>query len=117
MSKIIIYGIPNCDATKKAMAWLGKNKIAFLFHDYKQQGISKQKLEKWFDIADWETIFNRRSTTWRELTAAEQDKVTSPSSAIQLMIKSNSIIKRPIIEMGNDLLIGFNEIEYSRAFK
>lgn len=117
MSKIIIYGIPNCDATKKAIKWLSKKKINFLFHDYKQEGISKQKLEKWVTVADWETIFNRRSTTWRELTAAEQEKITNPASAIGLMIKSNSIIKRPIIEYGNKLIVGFNEEQYNKQLK
>ena len=99
------------------MAWLGKKKIAFLFHDYKQQGINKQKLEKWFTLADWEMIFNRRSTTWRELTAVEQGKITNPASAIELMIKSNSIIKRPIIEFNNKLIIGFNEEQYNKQLK
>ena len=117
MSKLIIYGIPNCDATKKAMAWLGKNKIPFSFHDYKQEGISKQKLEQWIDAANWETVFNKRSTTWRELAEAEQKKITNPSSAIALMLKHTSIIKRPVIESGNTLIIGFNEEQYKNQLK
>ncbi len=117
MSKMIIYGIPNCDATKKAMTWLNNNKINFLFHDYKQQGISKQKLEQWFAQAGWETVFNRRSTTWRELTAAEQNKITNPASAIELMLKSNSIIKRPIVEYGSKMIVGFDEEQYNKQLK
>ena len=117
MSKIIIYGIPNCDVTKKAMAWFSKNKIAFSFHDYKPEGVSKQKLEQWFTKADWRTIFNKRSNTWRELPAAEQKKITNPSSAIALMLRQTSIIKRPVIEYGNKLIIGFNEEHYNNQLK
>ena len=65
MAEIMVYGIPNCDSTKKAMAWLKNNNIAFTFHDYKKTGISKQKLEAWCNNKGWETILNKRSTTWR----------------------------------------------------
>jgi len=116
MAKIIVYGIPNCDTTKKALAWLSKKNIPFSFHDYKQQGINKEKLNDWCNRKGWELIFNKRSTTWRELTEAEQEKVRDQSSAIKIMIQYNSIIKRPIIEKGNDLLVGFNEEQYKRAF-
>lgn len=109
MSKITLYGIPNCDTTKKAMNWLKKNKIDYAFHDYKQEGITKAKLEEWGKKASWETFFNKRSTTWKELPAAEQSKVTDQSSAIKVMIENNSIIKRPIIESGGELIIGYNE--------
>jgi arsenate reductase (glutaredoxin) len=109
MSKITLYGIPNCDTTKKAMNWLNKNKVAYTFHDYKQQGITKAKLEEWNKKAGWETFFNKRSTTWKELPAAEQNKVTDISAAIKVMMAHNSIIKRPIIENGEKLIIGFNE--------
>ena len=114
---IIVYGIPNCDATKKAISWLNKNKIAFSFHDYKQEEISAVKIEEWFAKENWQNIFNKRSTTWRELAATEQNKITGASSAIKIMLTQNSIIKRPIIEHGNKLIIGFNEKEYQEAFK
>lgn len=117
MAVITLYGIPNCDITKKAMAWLDKKKIAYSFHDYKQQGISKQKLNEWIDKAGLEAIFNKRSTTWRELPEAEQKKAGDLPYAIQLMTKHTSIIKRPVIENGNGLIVGFNEEQYKRAFK
>jgi arsenate reductase (glutaredoxin) len=117
MSKTTIYGIPNCDTSKKALTWLSKNNIAFTFHDYKLQGISKEKLEEWCNQKGWELIFNKRSTTWRELPKAEQDKVINQSTAIKIMVKNTSIIKRPLVEYNNNLLVGFNEEEYKRAFK
>ena len=117
MAKVILYGIPNCDTTKKAIAWLNKKKIGFSFHDYKQSGISKQKLDEWCSKAGLETIFNKRSTTWRELPGAEQKKATDQPSAIKLMMDHTSIIKRPVIENGNDLVVGFKEAEFMKAFK
>ena len=109
MSKITIYGIPNCDTTKKALNWLDKNNIAYTFHDYKQEGITAKKIEEWGKRVGWETIFNKRSTTWKALPVPEQDKVADQSSAIKVMLAHNSIIKRPIIESGDQLIVGYNE--------
>jgi Spx/MgsR family transcriptional regulator len=117
MATITLYGIPNCDITKKAITWLDKKKIGYSFHDYKQQGISKQKLNEWIDKAGLETIFNKRSTTWRELPEAEQKKAGDILYAIQLMTQHTSIIKRPVIESGNNLLVGFNEDQYNKQLK
>jgi arsenate reductase len=117
MAAITLYGIPNCDVTKKAMGWLKKNDLDFSFHDYKQEGISKQKLEAWCDKLGWETIFNKRSTTWRELPSAEQEKVVDQSTAIQIMLKNNSIIKRPVIEAGKKLFAGFKETDITKQLK
>jgi arsenate reductase len=114
---VTIYGIPNCDTTKKAISLLNKNKIAFTFHDYKQQGISKEKLAQWCSLKNWELIFNKRSTTWRALEEAEQSKIIDQASAIKLMMKQNSIIKRPVIEFNGILVIGFNENELKGLFK
>ena len=117
MAEIMLYGIPNCDMTKKAMAWLDKKKIGYSFHDYKQQGISKEKLNEWCYKAGLEAIFNKRSTTWRELPGPEQQKAINRQQAIKLMMEHISIIKRPIIENGNNLLVGFNEEQYNKQLK
>lgn len=99
------------------MTWLKKNNIAFSFHDYKQKGIREKKLNEWCDKKGLEFIFNKRSATWKELPGLEQEKVDDQASAIKLMMQHNSIIKRPIIEKGNDLLIGYNETEYYKHIK
>jgi arsenate reductase (glutaredoxin) len=117
MAKIILYGIPNCDTTKKALALLKKHKVDFSFHDYKQQGITPQKLEEWCEKLGWETIFNKRSTTWRELSETEQKKIINQPAAIKLMMKNNSIIKRPIIEINGKLSAGFIETEITKQIK
>ncbi|MBN8785707.1 MAG: arsenate reductase [Terrimonas sp.] len=112
-----LYGIPNCDTTKKAMDWLKLNKIDFAFHNYKEAGISVQKLNEWCDKAGWEKILNKRSTTWRELPAAKQKAVTDQPSAVQVMQQNNSIIKRPVLEYKEQLLIGFDEKKYAGIFQ
>lgn len=117
MEKVKLYGIPNCDTTKKALDLLKENKVSFAFHDYKQEGISKVKLEEWCKKAGLETIFNKRSTTWKELSEAEQKKVVDEASAIKIMMEHNSIIKRPVIEIDKNLVVGFNEKEILKHIK
>lgn len=109
MSTITIYGIPNCDTTIKAINLLNKQQVKYVFHDYKQVGITAKQLKQWCDKAGWEKVFNKRSTTWRELPEKEQSKVKDQSSAIAIMLEHNSIIKRPIIEKDDKLVIGFDE--------
>ncbi len=109
---IQLYGIPNCDTTKKAISWLTQNKLAFSFNDYKISGVSKSRLEEWIKKVGLESIFNKRSTTWRELSATDQGKAGTTDGAISLMMQHNSIIKRPILEKGSTILVGFNEKEY-----
>ena len=117
MAEIIVYGIPNCDTTKKALVLLKKYKVDFSFHDYKENGITPQKLEAWCKKTGWDIILNKRSTTWRELDETEQKNITGQPAATKLMLKSNSIIKRPIIEINNHLLVGFNEKEIIKHLK
>jgi arsenate reductase (glutaredoxin) len=108
----ILYGIPNCDTTKKAIHWLNAHQLPYRFHDYKQAGISKEKLNAWCAKAGWEMVLNKRSTTWRELPAAEQQNVKDQATAVQLMQAHITSIKRPILETGTAILIGFSEKQY-----
>jgi len=117
MKAISLYGIPNCDTTQKALRWLKEKKISVTFRDYKIEGITKEKLLDWGKKKSWETLLNKRSTTWRSLSADEQEKITNEPAAIKLMMEHNSIIKRPVVENGDQLIVGFNEEEYKKAFK
>jgi Spx/MgsR family transcriptional regulator len=111
-----LYGIPTCDATKKAMGWLQKNRIPFTFHDYKINGIGKEKIRAWFKQEDWQTVFNKRSTAWRELSMDVQHKVLDEDSALEVMLTHTNIIKRPILEAGEKiLLVGFGEEQYDKT--
>ena len=115
---MIVYGIKNCNTVKTAIDWLNKNKIAFEFHDYKKQGITPAKLGGWSKQVGWESLVNKRGTTWRQLDEAEQKKVTNEKGAIALLVEKNSVIKRPLIEEGDKvLLLGFDEVVYKKKLK
>lgn len=110
---MIVYGIKNCNTVKTAIDWLKKNKVDFEFHDYKSKGISEAKLKQWSKQVGWESLVNKRGTTWRQLDEAAQTKVTNETTAIALMLEKNSIIKRPLIESGDKILaLGFDEAVY-----
>lgn len=116
MNKIIVYGIPNCDTIRKTLDWYRKRNIAVEFHDFKKLGITKEKLTWWCKKVGWEVLLNKKSTTWRSLTVEEQQKVTGEKAAIQLMMEYTSVIKRPVIEINDNVLVGFNETKYNEIF-
>lgn len=113
MEKIKLYGIANCDVVKKAIVWFKENDVEVDFHDYKKEGISEEKLESWIKKSALEKIMNKRSTTWRELSASDQEKIVDNTTAINLMRLHNSIIKRPVIEYKEHVLVGYDEAAYS----
>jgi arsenate reductase (glutaredoxin) len=110
---ITIYGIKNCDTMKKARAALDKNKVAYAFHDYKTQGIDKGKLEGWAKKAGWEALLNKAGTTFRKLPDKDKENITE-AKAIKLMLAQPSMIKRPVLEAGSKLLVGFKPDEYAK---
>jgi Spx/MgsR family transcriptional regulator len=110
LKTVEVYGIPNCDTIKKALNWLKDNKIAVTFHDYKKEGISQKKLSDWCKLVGWETLLNKKSATWRGLSAEQQAGIINQAAAIELMMENNSIIKRPVVEVGKKILVGFNEV-------
>ena len=108
-----VYGIKNCNTVKSAIDWLKKNKVDFEFHDYKKSGITASKLQEWSKQVGWESLVNKRGTTWRQLDEAVQKKVVNEKSAIALMLEKTSVIKRPLIEHEKKvLLLGFDEVQY-----
>jgi arsenate reductase len=117
MTKTTVYGIPNCDSVKKATNWLQQNNIEFEFHDFKKNGITKQKLKEWCIDLGWETVLNKKSTTWRSLTPEEQSGVMNQQTAINCMAEKTSLIKRPVIEYKSTRIIGFDEARYQSFFK
>jgi arsenate reductase (glutaredoxin) len=112
---VTIYGIKNCDTMKKARAWLDKAGVAYAFHDYKAAGIDRETLEGWARETGWETLLNRAGTTFRKLTEKERDGVTE-KKAIALMLEQPSMIKRPVLDVGGKLLVGFKPEHYEKAF-
>lgn len=111
---MIIYGIKNCNTVKSALEWLNKHKIAYTFHDYKRKGITEAQLRSWSEQVGWESLVNKRGTTWRQLSLSEQEAVKSQSSAIALMKEKTSVIKRPLVEVdGKVITLGFDEEKWS----
>lgn len=112
---IRIYGIKNCDTMKKAMAWLDSNGVAYSFHDYKKNGIDAATLTRWEKTLGWETLLNRRGTTWRKLDADTQAGINR-DSALCLMQEQPSLIKRPVVDTGAELLCGFDPDAWQEKF-
>src|SRR5579871_4405890 len=108
-----IYGIKNCDTMKKARAFLDKKGVAYRFHDYKAEGIDKARLEGWAGKVGWEKLLNRAGTTFRKLPDADKTGL-SERKAIALMLAQPSMIKRPVLETGKTLLVGFAPTEYEK---
>jgi arsenate reductase (glutaredoxin) len=110
---MIVYGIKNCNTVKTALDWLKKNKIDFEFHDYKSKGVPESKLKQWSKQVGWESLVNKKGTTWRQLDAATQAKVVTEAAAVALMKDKTSVIKRPLIENGDKVVaLGFDETAY-----
>jgi arsenate reductase (glutaredoxin) len=110
---ITIYGIKNCDTMKKARAWLDSHDIAYEFHDYKTAGAPKEKLKAWTGEVGWETLLNRAGTTFRKLPEAEKEGLNE-RKALALMQEQPSMIKRPVLEAGGKLLVGFKPEVYAK---
>jgi arsenate reductase (glutaredoxin) len=106
-----LYGIPNCDTVKKARVWLGGQGIAYAFHDYKKAGADSTKLAAWCEAAGWEGVLNRAGTTFKKLPESDKADLTQ-AKAIALMVAQPSMIKRPIVEHGDVLLVGFKLPEW-----
>jgi arsenate reductase (glutaredoxin) len=112
---VTIYGIKNCDTMKKARTWLDGRGVAYRFHDYKAEGVGRGDLEGWAGKVGWETLLNRSGTTFRALPDADKAGLDQ-AKAIALMLAQPSMIKRPVLDLGDRLLVGFKPDQYAAAF-
>ena len=103
-----VYGLKNCDSCRNAMKWLENSEIESEFYDFRDKGIYRASVVKWIDAVGWENLLNRRSTTWRSLTA-EITRSIDGNSVIDLILEKPALIKRPVFEQGDKVLIGFKE--------
>lgn len=111
---ITMYGIKNCDTVKKARTWLEGQGIAYHFHDYKTAGLDRQRLEGWAGELGWETLLNRAGTTFRKLPDAEKQDLDE-ARAIDLMLAQPSMVRRPVLDLGDKRLVGFKPELYEQA--
>ena len=112
--RLCLYGIKACDTMKKARAWLDEHQVDYAFHDYKSAGIDRANLEKWCNEHGWQTILNRAGTTFRKLDDAQKADLDQ-AKAIELMLAQPSMIKRPVLDLGDRTLIGFKPDLYAAA--
>ena len=113
---VTIYGIKACDTMKKARTWLEAHGVAYAFHDYKIEGVRRGDLEGWNRAVGWELLLNRAGTTFRKLPDADKTGLNE-SKAIALMLAQPSMIKRPVLDVGGKLIVGFKPEVYAEAFK
>ena len=106
-----LYGIKNCDSVKKARAWLDTHQIEYQFHDYRAEGLSPVLLDTLIEKAGWESLLNKRSNSWRTLTDQQKTDLNA-AKATSLMLDNPTLIKRPVLDTGAQLLIGFDEDSY-----
>ena len=110
-----MYGIANCSTVKKARAWLEEKGIDYVFHDYKKSGTERAQLQAWIDEFGWDTIVNTRGMTWRKLDETTKQAMDA-TAAVALMEEKPSIIKRPLLILGDKKLLGFDAQAYAELF-
>lgn len=111
-----LYGIPNCDSVRKARQWLDGRGIAYIFQDFRKDGLDAKQLAAWLKQAGWETLLNRKGTTWRQLPAEQREGIDA-KQAQALMLEQPTLIKRPVLETGKHLEVGFDADRYATLFK
>jgi arsenate reductase (glutaredoxin) len=104
---ITLYGIPNCDTVKKSRAWFDAQGKAYVFHDFKKQGVPESALREWVNALGWEVLVNRKGTTWRKLDASAQAGVIDAATAVAIMLANPSVIKRPVVVRGSKITAGY----------
>lgn len=110
-----MYGITNCDTIRKARAWLDGHGVKYAFHDYRAQGLDADRLAAWIDEVGWQVLLNKASTTFRELPAGKKEDLDA-RRARALMLDHPTMIKRPVLDLGGRLLVGFKVAAYEDAF-
>ncbi|MDM3872220.1 ArsC family reductase [Porticoccus sp. W117] len=112
---ITLYGINNCDTVKKARRWLEENGIDYRFHDFRVDGLTANQVTDWSQQLGWETLVNKRSTTWKQLDETERATMDANSS-INAMVEHPTLIKRPVLDNNGELLVGFKPETYQDHF-
>jgi len=113
---ITVFGIASCDSCRKARNWLNAAGLDYRYHDLRTEGVPEPALNAWIARAGWEALLNRRSATWRRIPDVDKD-IETPAQAVALMLEYPTVIKRPVICAGRDLLVGFDEDRYRQTLK
>lgn len=110
-----LYGIKNCDSVKKATKWLDSRNVAYTFHDFRVDNIAENQVASWVDSVGWENVINKRSTSWKQLDSDSRERMDNVN-AIAAVLKNPTLVKRPVLERGGNLVFGFKESIYTKLF-
>ena len=113
---VIVYGIDSCDQVRKARSWLRAQGVSFQFHDFRADGLDAALLARWMGHLPWDALLNKRGLSWRQLDATRRASVVDQSSASELMLANPTLIKRPVLEAGDRIVVGFSEPIYRNLF-
>ena len=113
---VTLYGIPNCDQVRHARAWLKARAIEYRFHDFKREGLAPALAARWIDLAGQDALFNRMGTTWRKLDESARTGAASASAARDLMTAHPGIVKRPVLDIGGQITVGFAAQTWEKLF-
>jgi arsenate reductase len=113
---VTLFGIKNCDTVKKARRWLETENIEYQFHDFRIDGISAEQVATWLDATSLATLINKRSTTWKALSDTDKDNI-NVDNAVPLILEHPTLIKRPLLAIGTEVHLGFNDKTYHTLFK
>ena len=112
---IVLYGIKNCDTVKKARRWLDDTGVAYQFHDFRSDGLTKDQVKHWLNNLGAETLVNKRSTTWKQLTDDDRAQALGDTAA-DVILAHPTLIKRPLLDTGPVLHCGFKDSDYAQLF-
>lgn len=110
---MILYGIPNCDTVKKARKFLENENLDYQFNDFRKDGLKLTTIQSWLEQQPIDVIVNKRSTSWKQLTDQQKTKLMD-GEQLQLLIEMPTLIKRPVLEVDEKVLFGFNKTEYEK---
>ncbi|MEP4147590.1 MAG: ArsC family reductase [Halioglobus sp.] len=112
---ITLYGIKNCDTIKKARKWLDDRGVEYTFHDVRAEGLRPDTVRLWLDDLGWETLVNKRSTTWKALDETKRDNMDD-TSALEAIVDQPTLFKRPLLDIGHERHCGFSAEKYQDIF-
>jgi arsenate reductase len=116
MNMPTLYGIRNCDTMKKARTWLDAAGVAYRFHDYRVDGLDPATLDAWIARIGWERLANRSGTTFRKVVPEAERASLDGARARELMLAHPSMVRRPVLDIDGQLLVGFDATAYAQAF-
>ncbi|MFV8820111.1 ArsC family reductase [Haliea sp. E17] len=112
---ITLYGIKNCDTVRKARKWLDEHNVDYQFHDFREDGLARERAASWLDALPWDTVVNKRSTSWKALAPAQRESMDK-AAALEAILAQPTLVKRPLLDTGHELHCGFSAAQYQKIF-